>query len=163
MKILVVSDTHRNFLALKKVLDENPDFDALIHLGDGENEFEDIRSLYPDKAMIYVAGNCDYGQHERVHVAKFGDVRIFCCHGHEFSVNLGRENLAATAKKNHCSIALYGHTHVPRTELLSGVMVMNPGSLDSPRNQSKPSYIVLELAPSGEIKTNLVELDEADV
>lgn len=163
MKILVVSDTHRNFLALKKVLDKNPDFDALIHLGDGEQEFEDVQALYPDKAMIYVAGNCDYGQHERVHVANFGGVRIFCCHGHAFSVNLGRENLAATAKKNQCSIALYGHTHVPRTEILSGVLVMNPGSLDSPRNQSKRSYIVLELTESGEIKPNFVEAEVSDL
>ncbi len=163
MKILVVSDTHKNFQALKAVVDKNSDFDVLIHLGDGEQEFQDIQTLYPEKAMIYVAGNCDFGQHEQVHVAKFGEVRIFCCHGHTLSVNYGLENLVATAKKNHCSIALYGHTHIPRTELIDGVMVMNPGSPDSPRGHNKPSFGVIEIKPTGEIGMNIIELDENDV
>lgn len=160
MKILVVSDTHKNFQALKAVVDKNSDFDVLIHLGDGEQEFDDIQTLYPEKAMIYVAGNCDFGQHERVHVAKFGEVRIFCCHGHTLSVHDGLENLVATAKKNHCSIALYGHTHIPRTELIGGVMVMNPGSPTSPRGHNKPSFGVIEIKPTGEIGMDIIELDE---
>ena len=163
MKILVVSDTHKNFHALKNILDKNTDFDVLIHLGDGEQEFQDIQALYPDKAMIYVAGNCDFGQHERVHVAKFGEVRIFCCHGHTLSVNSGLENLVATAKKNLCNIALYGHTHIHRAELIDGVMVMNPGSPDSPRCRNKPSFGVIEIKANGEIGMDIIELGENDV
>lgn len=158
MKILVVSDTHRNFSALKKVLDREPDFDTLIHLGDGEKEFFDIQTLYPDKAMIYVRGNCDYGQHEQVHVAKFGDVRIFCCHGNDFGVKYGRELLAATASRNNCNIALYGHTHLYKTEVIDGVLVLNPGSPSEPRGGNPPTFAVLEIGETGEIKTNFVEL-----
>ena len=38
MKILVVSDTHRNFAVLDDIVNENLDADLIIHLGDGENE-----------------------------------------------------------------------------------------------------------------------------
>lgn len=157
MKILVVSDTHKNFRALKDVVDK-VDFDILIHLGDGEREFDDIQSLFPEKAMIYVAGNCDFDRHETVHVAKIGDVRIFCCHGHTLGVNGGIEHLAATAKQNMCNIALYGHTHIHRTEVIGGVLVMNPGSLDSPRGGNKPSYGIITIEQNGEIKMNIVEV-----
>ena len=60
MKILVVSDTHRNFAVLDDIVNENLDADLIIHLGDGENEARDIHNLHPEKPMIYVAGNCDY-------------------------------------------------------------------------------------------------------
>ena len=63
MKILVVSDTHRNFAVLDDIVNENLDADLIIHLGDGENEARDIHNLHPEKPMIYVAGNCDYGMH----------------------------------------------------------------------------------------------------
>ena len=36
MKILIVSDTHRKNENLKKVLDREPPFDMMIHLGDAE-------------------------------------------------------------------------------------------------------------------------------
>ena len=163
MKIVIVSDTHRDLDVLTEIIETNRGADLFIHLGDGEQEFQDIQTLYPEKAMIYVAGNCDFGQHEQVHIAKFVDVRIFCCHGHTLSVNYGLGNLVATAKKNHCSIALYGHTHIPRTELIDGVMVMNPGSPDSPRGKNKPSYGIIEIEQTGEINMNIIELDENDV
>lgn len=41
MKILVVSDTHRNFAVLDDIVNENLDADLIIHLGDGENEARD--------------------------------------------------------------------------------------------------------------------------
>lgn len=159
MKILVVADTHKNFEALDLCVKKNQDADIIIHLGDGEHEFADIRKMYPQKAMIYVAGNCDFGNHEQVHVAKVGGYRIFCCHGHTFGVHDGLENLVSTAKQNRCNIALYGHTHLYKTELIDGVYVMNPGSLDSPRGHNKPSFGIIELSEEGALKMNIIEME----
>ena len=163
MKILVVSDTHRNFAVLNETVKKNLDSDLIIHLGDGEHEFHDIQKLHPDKGMIYVGGNCDFGQHETVHVAKIGGVRIFCCHGHTLHVHDGLENLVATAKQNHCNIALFGHTHLYRTEVIDGVMVMNPGSLDSPRGRNKPTFGIITIEPTGEIKMNIIAVSTRTV
>lgn len=159
MKILVVSDSHKNFNALKTVVDKNPDADMMIHLGDGEHEFNDISHMYPQKAMIYVGGNCDFGQHETIHIANACGYKIFCCHGHTLGVHEGLEALVGTAKKNGCKIALFGHTHLYRTEIIDGVFVMNPGSLDSPRNHNKPTFGVIDLSESGEIKMNILAME----
>jgi hypothetical protein len=156
MKIIVVSDTHRNFAVLDEVVGKNLDADLFIHLGDGENEFRDVHNLHPDKAMIYVLGNCDYGMHKSSQIVTACGYKIFCCHGHLQDLHRGGDRVVAAAHINDCKIALYGHTHLYRTEVNDGVFVMNPGSLDSPRNHNLPSYGVIELSSSGEIKMNIV-------
>ena len=115
MKILVVSDTHRNFAVLDDIVNENLDADLIIHLGDGENEARDIHNLHPEKPMIYVAGNCDYGMHRSKEIVTVSGYKIFCCHGHNQNVHAGLEELVEEAKQNDCKIELYGHTHLHRT------------------------------------------------
>ena len=158
MQIIVVSDTHRNFDALKNIVDANKDADMLIHLGDGESEFDDINMLYPQFPMVYVCGNCDYGTHKLSHIVTAGGLKIFCCHGHTYRVNSGLEYLVGTAYMNGCSVALYGHTHVHFTDQVGGVFVMNPGSPSSPRGGCKPSYGILEITGSGEVKMSIIEV-----
>ena len=160
MKILVVSDTHRNFAVLEETVQKNQDADLIIHLGDGDNEARDVRNLHPEKAMIYVGGNCDYGNHKLSQVVTACGYRIFCCHGHMQNVSMGLHNLIHEAKENDCKIALYGHTHVYRTDNINGIFVMNPGSLASPRNQNPPTYGVIELSSSGEIKMNIISVTQ---
>ena len=159
MKILVVADTHKNFAALDLCVKKNLDADMIIHLGDGEHEFDDISMMYPQKAMIYVGGNCDFGTHKETHIAQAEGYKIFCCHGHTLDVHNGLDYLVATAKKNNCKIALYGHTHLYKTELIDGVFVMNPGSLDSPRNHNKPTFGIIDLSPDGKIKMNIIAME----
>ena len=157
MKIVVVSDTHRNFAVLDRCVNANLDADLFIHLGDGENEARDVHNLHPDKAMIYVGGNCDFGMHKSKQIVTVCGYKIFCCHGHLQDVHHGLERLVADAKVNECKVALYGHTHLYRTEVVDGVFVMNPGSLDSPRNRNKPTYGVIEISSNGEVKMNIIE------
>ena len=59
MKIIVMSDSHNNYFALNKIVQ---DFyaDLYIHLGDGERELNRIYTQYPDKKFIHIAGNCDF-------------------------------------------------------------------------------------------------------
>ena len=156
MKILVVSDTHGDSTRLLKVLEDNKDFDALIHLGDGENDFSDAEMVYPYKGMIYVGGNCDYGFHQGEKAVSLGGIRIFCCHGHRYNVKSGVQLLAGVAKSNDCLFALYGHTHVPKIETFLGVQVMNPGSLTLPRDGSDRSYGVIEISPTGEVEMKII-------
>lgn len=160
MKIVVVADTHKNFAVLEDTVQKNLDADLFIHLGDGENEARDVHNLHPDKAMIYVQGNCDFGTHKPFHIVNACGFRIFCTHGHMQDVHSGLDRLVAEAKLNDCRIVLYGHTHLYRTENIDGVFVMNPGSLDSPRNHNAPTYGVIELTSSGEISMKIIEADK---
>lgn len=159
MKIIVVSDTHKNYPVLKEIVERNLDADIFIHLGDGEHEANDVARLHPEKAMVYVAGNCDFGRHKTQQIVTVSGYKIFCCHGHFQNVHAGLERLVYDAKQNDCRIALYGHTHLYRTEIVDGVFVMNPGSPDSPRNHNKPTYGVIDISSSGEIKMNIIALN----
>ena len=159
MKILVVSDSHRDFRSLLNAFKNNSDADMLIHLGDGENDINDLSDLYPVFPMVYVQGNCDYGFHETTHVVRTKQsINIFCCHGHTFSVKSTLNLLTDEARLNNCDIALYGHTHVPFCDIVNGIYVMNPGSTSLPRGGSKPSCGVIEIGENRAVTMNIREL-----
>ncbi len=159
MKIVVVSDTHRNFSVLDSIIEKNQDADLFIHLGDGENEFRDIQNLYPDRAMVYVGGNSDFAPHQQTAVVTVCGYKMFCCHGHDHHVYSGLDRLVQAAKQNDCKIALYGHTHLYRTENYEGVFVMNPGSPDCPRNHNLPTYGEIVINSNGEICMNIIVVE----
>ncbi|MDE7234655.1 MAG: metallophosphatase family protein, partial [Ruminiclostridium sp.] len=48
MKIIVISDTHRDFDAMEKIVNDNRSADLFIHLGDGEREYEEVRAVHPE-------------------------------------------------------------------------------------------------------------------
>ncbi|MBS7370586.1 MAG: metallophosphoesterase [Oscillospiraceae bacterium] len=156
MKIIVVSDTHKDFNALKTVVENNLDADLIIHLGDGENEARDIQNIHPELPMIYVQGNCDFGTYDSVKIVTACGFKIFCTHGHLHLIDGQLDRLIADAKQNDCRIVLYGHTHIHRVSKIDGVYVMNPGSLKSPRNQNEPTYGLIEITTENEIKMNII-------
>jgi uncharacterized protein len=42
---------------------------------------------------------------------------------------------------------IFGHTHEPLEESLSGVMFFNPGAAGKPRFRSRPTVGILEIGP----------------
>ena len=61
MRILVASDTHHDFHALKRAVECQPSAEIVIHLGDGADDAEDVKYLFPQKMFLQVRGNCDWG------------------------------------------------------------------------------------------------------
>jgi putative phosphoesterase len=123
-------------------------------------EVYDIINKYPNMNFAFVRGNCDYGESPAERILEVpGGVKIFCTHGHLYSVNSGIEYLVEKAKSENCSVALYGHTHIFRTEILNGVYVMNPGSITSPRGKNPPTYGIINISFNMEISMSIVELD----
>lgn len=158
MRIIVLSDTHRNFRSFHEiVLRHQKEAHLFLHLGDGERDVEDISDLFPDLPLRHVRGNCDaMSMAPAVDILEVGDVRILACHGHTLGVQSGCGRLEEMARKSGCSIALYGHTHVADIHYSDGLYLMNPGSPSCPR-AGKPSYGVIDILPEG-IFPFLVEL-----
>ena len=96
---------------------------------------------------------------QRAMKANAKGIKILCVHGHEHHVHQGLDTLISVAKQNGCKIALYGHTHLYRTELIDGIYVMNPGSIDSPRDKRPPSYGIITIDDNKKITMNIVALD----
>ena len=148
MKIAVISDSHGK----KNLIDDifkNYKFDALIHLGDGDDDL----GLYSNLSNVYVVrGNCDFGSanaHELM--LQFGGVCFFVTHGHKYMVKFSRAILASEAAKMGAQVALYGHTHKFCDEYIDNVRLINPGALKNKQ------FIMLDVS-DGQIKINSIFL-----
>ena len=56
MKLLVVSDVHGDLDALERAVDAEADADAVIFLGDGLREAEDLQDMRPELKIYSVRG-----------------------------------------------------------------------------------------------------------
>ncbi|MBP3855436.1 MAG: YfcE family phosphodiesterase [Ruminiclostridium sp.] len=158
MKIIVVADTNKDYHKYKAVVEKNLDADMFIHLGNGEHEFADVKAEHPELDFHYVGGDCDYGKHKMLEVIEAQGYKILCVHGHEHNVQGSLDPIVNEAKQRGCKVALYGHTHMYRTEVIDGVYVMNPGAIDSPRGKNKPSYGVINIDKNGKLLMSLVAI-----
>ena len=129
-KLLVLSDSHNSRRAIENILRaESAGIDALIFLGDGLNDLEQVLTQYPRLRAYAVAGNCDYGALEPLDgLAAFEQVVIFYTHGHMYGVKYDLDTLADAASARGAEIALFGHTHIPLAEKRGEVFLFNPGS-----------------------------------
>ena len=145
MRILVVSDTHRRCSPLSEVLFREPDAKLVIHLGDGEGDVARVREEFPDRIFECVAGNCDFMPiNLPVRTLMFEGRLIYCTHGHLHNVKSGTAAVIAAARSNNADTCLFGHTHEPLYRCVSGLHVMNPGSLGNPRNAA-PTYGIIDI------------------
>lgn len=157
MKYLLVSDIHgskyyTDFI-VNRFLSEK--FDYLILLGDilyhgprndlplDYNPKEVIKLLNPlsDK-IIAIKGNCDAYVDQMVLNFNLADDtylfinnrRLFLTHGHIFN----KDNLP---KLKENDILIYGHFHVPFVLKENNLIIINPGSISIPKENSKNSFI----------------------
>jgi putative phosphoesterase len=146
MRIVVVSDTHRDFRALYELVQRQKECtDLFLHLGDGEREVEDLLQLMPELPLRYVQGNCDLcSQAPDRDLVPAGEVKLFMTHGHLHHVKHSLAELIWEARALHAAVALYGHTHCPDYRYEDGLHILNPGSLSQPRGSSR-SYGVIEI------------------
>lgn len=146
MRILIISDTHHDFDTLYRlVLREKDHIDLLLHLGDGAQDIDDLRAVWPLLPVRFVRGNCDYtSTAPDTTVVETDGIRIFLTHGHLFNINYTPERLSTQARQQNAAVALFGHTHrqLYRDEL--GVQLINPGSLGKPRD-GKRGYGIIEI------------------
>lgn len=155
MRALVFSDSHGSISEMLDVI-ERVKADLIIHLGDLCRDAENVLSL-TDKPLIYVAGNCDVTVSvKREIITEIEGVNVYITHGNQY---YGDANLIAeAAERNNCKIALFGHTHIPADEYISGIRVINPGSISRPRYPATlKTYAVIEFQ-NGSFKSNLYNI-----
>ena len=150
MKILVVSDTHGDVELLYDIVSKHRlGTDLVIHLGDNFPDAESVMRDFPTIAFLGTIGNCDFPFmcSNAKYEGSFGveGKRIFYTHGHKYNVKYGLDYLVSNAKFKGCDIALYGHSHVSFAEEVNGVLVINPGSLSRPRDNTNGTYCLLEI------------------
>lgn len=160
MRIIAMSDSHGNFNRVRRIVEANMDTtDIFIHLGDGLEEFGDVHHLYPQLHFVAVKGNNDWGSMEqKTKLIICGGKNVMLTHGDLYGVKTGLEEYESAARQSKAEVALYGHTHVPRSDYCDGVFVINPGSLMGSYS-NPPSYLALDITAAG-IAPNIRELKD---
>ncbi|MBE5850038.1 MAG: metallophosphoesterase [Lachnospiraceae bacterium] len=143
MKVLILSDTHGYNDTMYEVIDREAPFDMLIHCGDLEGAYDELRTKV-NCTLHVVAGNNDYDPDmDRVRVFDIGKYKAVLTHGHRYRLYSDLSPLFYLAVENHADFVFFGHTHVPMIKEEGPVTLINPGSLTYPRQHGrKPSYIV---------------------
>jgi putative phosphoesterase len=153
MRILVVSDTHRDSYSFRQAILQQPKAEVVIHLGDGADEAQEMKESFPEKMFLMVRGNCDWGSA----LPNVGDFQadgkhIFYTHGHIFNVKYGMYNIISEARARKANILLFGHTHNAFTDYEDGLYIMNPGSLSG----AGGTYGIIDITKAG-IVTNIIK------
>ncbi len=133
MRALIISDSHGDTKRFDKaIVAFEPD--VIIHLGDIERDVEYLEAVYPHILVHAVVGNNDpWVRREAEKVIVLDNVKIFMTHGHLYGVWDKGFRIAKRAEELGCTVALFGHSHVPCDETYENVRVFNPGSISRPR------------------------------
>ena len=141
MKLLVLSDSHGYIKPMQAAVDKEAP-DMIIHLGDNARDCIQLQKHCPDIPIKSMNGNCDPWDpgSERESYISIGGVRMLLTHGDGFGVKMSLARLVNTALYSNCRIALFGHTHIPYCEEVSGLILLNPGSI-----RDSGSYAILHV------------------
>ena len=122
MRILVVSDTHGSGELLQQVILAQPNAAAVIHLGDGAREAQDMAQRFAPLPFYQVQGNCDWGMAASdlpvSRLELLGGKRVFATHGHAYDVKSGLYRAVMAAREQKADVLLYGHTHCALEDIL---------------------------------------------
>lgn len=151
MRLIIAADSHGEDWALYEAVRAQMEgrdgsaVEALLFLGDGENDLELVRRLYPRLRIIAVRGNWDglYGDLPETDTAQFGGIKILLTHGHRYGVKQGMEEYERAAREHGAQLALFGHTHRAEKYFKDGIWLFNPGSV------REGSYGVADISPAG--------------
>ncbi|MBQ8200941.1 MAG: phosphodiesterase [Clostridia bacterium] len=161
MKWLIASDLHGSayYTRLLMAAFERENADRLLLLGDllyhgprndlpreyAPKEVIPLLAAYRDR-ILCVRGNCDTEVDQMVlpfpiladyAVLPVGARLMYCTHGHVYN---GQHLPPMTAG----DILLHGHTHVPVCDVREDRVILNPGSVSIPKEDSWHGYMTLE-------------------
>lgn len=156
MRVLIVSDTHRQNKNFFKVYDRVKPVDKVIHLGDAEGA-EDYLQAGIECPLEIVCGNNDFfTELAKEKILELEGKKIWITHGHNYGVSMGTEKIKEEAAARGIDIVMFGHTHRPLIEIDGQVTAVNPGSLSYPRQEGrKPSFLLMEIDQDGEAHFSL--------
>ena len=157
IRVGVVSDTHCSGVAdlPAELVRALANVDLIVHVGDytGKKLVDDLQGL---GAFRGVYGNMDPPAVRVVlpekEVLELGGKRIGLVHGWGAPVGLQKRALDCFSDVD---AVLYGHSHMARSEVVDGVLVLNPGSGSGsfPARRKTYGVLVIEETIRSEIVT----------
>ncbi|WP_320171321.1 metallophosphoesterase family protein [Maridesulfovibrio sp.] len=162
MKIAVISDTHLREpdKRLTEVFNTYlADADLLLHCGDMVSF--SVWQFFCQHPNFHAAlGNCDEWRLsdylQPMQSVSFNGLSIGIAHGWG-----SRSRVAANVADNFgpsFDLVCYGHTHMRDWAIRSGVQMLNPGSMTSPRDEFRPGFAFVEVDDEQNMECSFVDL-----
>lgn len=146
MKVLIVSDTHRQNNNYLKVVEACKPLDMVIHCGDVEGSEYVILQAAGCPVEMVMGNNDFFSDLPREKEFYLGKYHVWLTHGHNYYVSMDNQTIKQEARARGMDIVMYGHSHRPVVDYDEGVIAVNPGSLTYPRQEGRrPSYIIMEI------------------
>ncbi len=154
-RILIFSDSHGDTNRCIDIINNAPKkIDIILHAGDCARDAEDLEAVFPDIPVYYVSGNCDmFSQASSELLINIEGTAIFLTHGHDYRVKYESRYITLAKKAQDCNadLCVFGHTHIPYTDYIGKMTLLNPGSIRFMR-----TYAVAEVE-NGKVKTQILE------
>lgn len=137
MEILVVSDTHNNMQALNKILGLSKKADYIFHLGDNISDARYLDKKF-EGTVHMVKGNCDSSELGDVEkLVEIEGKKFFITHGDKYEVYRSVDKLYYKGLEVGADVVMFGHTHRKLKVEEEGLIILNPGSISLPRDNSR--------------------------
>ena len=160
MRILVVSDTHRNNANYLKVIERTGPLDMVIHCGDVEGSELVISEAVGCPVEIVQGNNDFFSELPKEKEFMVGQYKVWLTHGHNYYIAMNSEMIKREARDREADIVICGHTHKPVVDIGNDLTLINPGSISYPRQGNrKPSYILMEIDNAGDAHYTINYLD----
>lgn len=156
MKIAILSDTHKDYSSIDKIVPILEKCDLILFAGDN---FSDSKYIYKKTGVdiIAVKGNCDFENVEEEIIFDINEKKVFLCHGDKYNVKDSLDKISKKAKDIEADIVIFGHTHIPLQVKKDNILYLNPGSVSRPRLDDKKTFLLVDI--DDDIKTNLVNIN----
>lgn len=177
MRIGVISDTHGGLKAWEEVMEGIfVGVDVILHSGD--LFYHGVKNPLPERydtvglargmaglavPLLVCKGNCDSEVDQLVIdvplqspylLCQFEGLRILMHHGHL----LADEEVQRLSSRWKVTVAISGHTHVPRLERQDTVVFLNPGSPALPKGEGIPTAARIDLRADGQTDIALFDI-----
>ncbi len=145
-RLLVVSDSHGNYIKLNNIIREAGFFDVMIHCGDGANDL--VHASVPEGIVRYtVSGNIDLmrmtGLERNIEFTVEG-LDFLVTHGDLYRVKYGFDEIIKEGISREADIVIFGHTH-------NQYIKESPPVLFNPGAANRGQYGIIEVNSKSEV------------
>jgi uncharacterized protein len=139
-RIMIISDTHKNQVLLRRAFSQEDGITHIFHLGDDYNDLDTNLDLIENKEVFKVPGVYHSGYRN----GSIKPTKVATINNWDFT--LIHDLYELNSNKLNSSIVFHGHTHKADFREINDIHCINPGHLKDEIDRNRlASYLVVDV------------------